>query len=158
MAVDGGTHETAGRPEVFSARRRRQSRINSIMMFLAVMLVVIEVNYITFQHLNFRWDFTGKYQVSDRTQILLKSLVSDVNLYCIWRRGNPPDAQVRDVIDELVQYTDKLKITFFDPYIERSDVESLLGKYELSPAGGMPRMLFVRGEKTKLFDIQDMMS
>lgn len=144
-----------GRPESFSARRRRLSDLNLVLMCLAVCAIIIELNFISFRHFR-RWDLTGNYQLSDRTRILLNSLVSDVQVYCIWGRGIGMEEQVRDVMDEMDQYTDKLKFTFLDPYIEKSEVEAVSTRYGLEANTTAPRMLFVRGDKHKLMSYSDM--
>jgi ABC-type uncharacterized transport system involved in gliding motility auxiliary subunit len=103
----------------FFSRRSSKLGTNTVVLAVAVMAILVVVNFLTYQH-HHRFDLTSEklYTLSPQTKNVVKGLRTDVDIV---RFAKQPDAQLDDLMTEYKNISSHIKFRNVDPQ-ERPEV------------------------------------
>ena len=124
--------------------------LNVAVLVLAVMAIVLFVNYVAYRHVFWRGDFTagGQYSLGQQTRSILGNLDQDIRLVVLANLGPMPSQseaemhlRIVDLLDEYDRRSPKITVEHIDPGTDLPAYEAfqddLLLRYEaqLKPLG-----------------------
>jgi ABC-type uncharacterized transport system involved in gliding motility auxiliary subunit len=109
---------------------------------VVVVAVLAGVNYIVVKKPK-TWDLTKEkvYTLSDQTQGVLKGLKDEVRVVAFYGSGDPEYTELDHRLRQYQQFTDKLKVQYYDPTRHVKEVK----EYNISQSG--PRLIVKAGGK-----------
>ncbi len=122
-----------GAPKVFKIKRL-QIGLNVLVQFVALVVIVLFVNYLAFGHYK-RWDFSRnkKYALSETTKRVLKNLQKPAKIIVFFTSGADFAGDLDALLKEY-QYAarkKKIDIEVVDPYRSLTRARELVAKYKL---------------------------
>lgn len=117
--------------------KRFQIGVNVIIQLVAILAIVLLVNYFAFRHFQ-RWDFSRsqKYSLTEQTRQVLGTLKEGVKFIVFFAPdARVPGADLHDDVENLVkeyQYASdgKISVEYIDPFRDLSRARELLAKYK----------------------------
>lgn len=99
-----------------AARRHTRARIEALVGTLALVAIVVMVNYLVGRRVT-PWDWTsrGFFTLSDRTKRTLSEVDRGVDVYVFLSHNEPNFYEVRQLLDQYKRHSSKLTIHYVDP-------------------------------------------
>ncbi|HUL51629.1 MAG TPA: Gldg family protein [Candidatus Nitrosotalea sp.] len=133
----------------FSPSRRWAILLNVVVSCLAMLAVVVMVNYIASQHFKrFHWTRDTRYQLSPLTLRMLGTLTNNINVIVYFDAQEPLFSSVKELIQEYQLACPRLKVEFVD-YVRSPNRAALVkAQYKLNSASDKNLVIFDNGSHT----------
>ncbi|MEW6303197.1 MAG: Gldg family protein [Verrucomicrobiota bacterium] len=134
----------------YSALQRWSSAFNVSVSVLAVLAIVVMVNYLAIGHsLRAHWSGSAAQPLSPLTHQVLESLTNQVRIVVFFDKADPLYSSVSKLINEYRLACSKLIIETVDPDRDPSGAATVREKYKLSPLSDNNVVIFECNDKAE---------
>jgi hypothetical protein len=114
------------------SRERTAIGLNSVIRVVLLLALFGMANYLAARHYR-RVDFTRKhlYSLSDKTKRVLSGLRTDVTVDVFLSQGDPMFGDVKELFTRYRAESDKIRLHFVDPDLDRARFELMKAKYNI---------------------------
>jgi ABC-type uncharacterized transport system involved in gliding motility auxiliary subunit len=160
MAVASETLQPDNKPPTLRQRRLIISA-NVLLQIVAVLALVVMVNWLTSRHyLRFDWTKSGYYKLSEKTKQLVGSLKEPLDVVVFLPESGGHEyvqkvlEDVRNLLTEFQFYgKDKLRVEYVDPQRDLARAQQLVAQYNLDSPDVV---IFASGTHHKYVTLDDM--
>ncbi len=141
-------------PPSFSPRRKWSIAFNVVFATIAVMLIVLGVNYISSRFLYKRF-YLGSHtriDLSPRTISLLRSITNHVDVTLYYDKSDPLYGDISALLKEYQAHTRQLSVKTVDYYLNPGEAQEIKLKYNLGSATNRDFVIFDSNGRRKFVD------
>src|SRR5689334_3657052 len=130
-------------PSSFSARRRWNAGLNVCGSVLALLAILVMVNFLAARHSRrLQWSSDARFQLSPVSLEVLHSLTNQVKAVVFFDRTKPLYDMVTDLLSQYQLQCPRLEVEYVDYERSLGRARAVQAEYELAPTAEGDRIIF----------------
>lgn len=110
--------------------RQVRAASNTTLSIIGLALILIAVNYLGMRHyVRADWTSSGMYTLSEKSEKMLRQLPHDVQIFCLWSKGDPRFLDVKELLDRYTSASPHIHLEVIDPDRNPDRLDFLIQRY-----------------------------